>query len=122
MFNNETLHVVDYYNTSLKSIDEKNIDDCFKNQILKDARINVGANRETADHIDDLDKKIQKTSKSASAAKGGMIAMRVIGIILICAGIFLIVMGALHHFTPEAAYIGGGSGGIVLGGLLFGLS
>jgi hypothetical protein len=122
MFNNETLHVVDYFNTSLKTLDEKNVDECFQNQILKQSKINIGANRETADNINVLDKKIAKTTKSASVAKGGMIAMWVIGIILICIGIFFVVMGALKYFSPNAAYIGGGSGGIVLGSLLFGLS
>jgi hypothetical protein len=122
MFNNETLHVIDYFNDSLKTLDEKNIDDCFQNQILKQSKVNVGANRETADNINALDKKITKTTRSANAARGGMIAMRTIGIILVCVGIFFVVMGALNYFRPSAAFIGGGVGGIVLGGLLFGLS
>jgi hypothetical protein len=45
---------------------EKNINQYFKDKILKDSKINFSQNEQTADEINDLDKKIIKTTKSVN--------------------------------------------------------
>jgi hypothetical protein len=62
-FDNETVHVVDYFNQTLKSKNEKIIDDIFSQLVLNKSKIDISANKETADKIRDLDKHINRESK-----------------------------------------------------------
>lgn len=119
-FNNETLHVIDYYNNQLININQKNIDDVFNNEILKNSSIDINANNETAKQIYDLDKRIAKDTKDRNLARGFMIFMRIFGAIAVVVGIVLIVMGALN--TTDVVLIGSGVGTICFGILIFGLS
>jgi uncharacterized protein YbgA (DUF1722 family) len=65
-FNNETLHVVDYFNGALQNKNEKIITDIFNQYILGKSKIDINANKVTADKIRELDKKIRKENKEVS--------------------------------------------------------
>jgi hypothetical protein len=48
---------------------EKNVEEYFANKILKQSKINLSQNEQTADEISDLDKKIAKTTRSVNVNK-----------------------------------------------------
>jgi hypothetical protein len=68
-FNNETLHVVDYFNGFLQNQSEKIINNIFNKYILERSKIDINANRTTADKIRDLDKQIQKENKEVKQSR-----------------------------------------------------
>ncbi|GHU30588.1 hypothetical protein FACS1894166_00510 [Bacilli bacterium] len=103
MFNANVIHPVDYFNDTLISTQNKNIDDVFNQEIIGKSKIDISANKETADGIRILDKQINKLSRSANTAKGGMIFLRVFGAILFVVGVMLIVLSALKIATPLGA-------------------
>jgi hypothetical protein len=80
-FNNETLHVVDYFNGALKDKNKQIIIDTFNQLILGKSKIDINANRTTADKIIDLDKNISRESKEVKHSHFWMNFMRTVGII-----------------------------------------
>jgi hypothetical protein len=90
-FNNETLHVVKYFNGVLQTKNEKIINDVFNQLVLERSQININANRTTADKIRELDKKIHKENKEVSHSYVGMICMRIFGVLLFIVGIMFIL-------------------------------
>ncbi|GHU47086.1 hypothetical protein FACS1894218_0770 [Bacilli bacterium] len=122
MFNVNVIHPVDYFNDTLVTNQLKNIDEVFQHEVMDKCKIDIAANKETADQIRSLDTKIEKVSKSSSVASGGMVFLRIFGAILFGVGVLFVVLGALNYFKPMAAFIGGGVGGITVGATIFGLS
>lgn len=116
-------NVIDNFNSTLKPLCEKNVDEYFANKILKQSKINLSQNEQTADEISDLDKKIAKTTRSVNINKFWMMFMRIVGGIIFIVGILLIVIPttAIKN-NNQLPFILGGVAGIILGITLFGLS
>jgi hypothetical protein len=68
-FNNETLHVVDYFNGALQVKNEKVITDIFNQYVLGQSKVDINANKITADKIRDLDKNIHRESKEVNRSR-----------------------------------------------------
>jgi hypothetical protein len=90
-FNNETLHVVDYFNGALQIKNEKVITDIFNQFVLSKSKIDINANHTTADKIRELDKKIQKENKEVNYAHFWMTFMRIIGGLAVIVGVLFIL-------------------------------
>jgi hypothetical protein len=97
VFNNETLHVVDYFNGALQIKNEKVINDVFTNYVLNKSKVDFNANRSTADNINKLNQEINRENKEVKASKFWMIFFRIIGVALAFVGIIFIVLISLHH-------------------------
>ncbi|MDR1235183.1 MAG: hypothetical protein LBJ97_03845 [Mycoplasmataceae bacterium] len=123
-FNNETLHVVDYFNGALKDKNKQIIIDTFNQLILGKSKIDINANRTTADKIIDLDKNISRESKEVKHSHFWMNFMRTVGIIWGLIGIFLILFVTVinPNFNSSTFFLILGPVLIALGALVFGLS
>jgi ABC-type iron transport system FetAB ATPase subunit len=65
-FNNETLHVVDYFNGALQVKNENVINDVFTKYVLNQSKIDINANHQTADKIRTLDREINREGKEVN--------------------------------------------------------
>jgi hypothetical protein len=94
-YNNEVLHVVDYFNNSLIAKNDKIVNDVFNQKIAAQSKIDIGANRVTADKIYDLDKNILRENKEVNRSRIGINLLRIFGVCLAVAGAILILLAVL---------------------------
>jgi uncharacterized membrane protein YfbV (UPF0208 family) len=122
-FDNETLHVVDYFNGTLKAKNEKIINDTFLQLVLNKSKIDISANKTTADKIRYLDKHINRENKEVKHTRFWMIFMRIVSVIIVVICIALILIATLGDVSNiKTILISVSSSLIPVGIIIFGLS